>query len=248
MYRKRFALAIATVTFAVSLVCPTQAQTKAEKEAAVSKYKDKFLVVKKEGLYLGVAGEGACQPSLGPKWMGPRGASVGIFIDDAEHIKVRDPFNCGTEPIHKGEVLKVYDVVVYTAGRSADRAPYLRLVVSSVSLHAITRGIGAFAHQSLERGATTMVIRAGNEKDFNADAVTEKWFMLFDSEVAVEAARLGNTETGVFVNEVKLGMTFAEVESALGVPQTRVDLGEKILYKYKDMVVEFHDGKVTDVR
>lgn len=44
------------------------------------------------------------------------------------------------------------------------------------------------------------------------------------------------------------GMSFAEVESALGVPQTRVDLGDKVLYKYKDMTIEFHDGKVTDVR
>jgi len=25
-------------------------------------------------------------------------------------------------------------------------------------------------------------------------------------------------------------------------------LGEKVLYKYKDMTVEFRDGKVTDVR
>ena len=43
-------------------------------------------------------------------------------------------------------------------------------------------------------------------------------------------------------------MSFADVESALGAPLTRVDLGEKVLYKYKDMTVEFHDGKVTDVR
>lgn len=43
-------------------------------------------------------------------------------------------------------------------------------------------------------------------------------------------------------------MPYAEVETALGVPQTRVDLGEKVLYKFKDMTVEFHDGKVTDVR
>ena len=43
-------------------------------------------------------------------------------------------------------------------------------------------------------------------------------------------------------------MSFAEVEADLGVPQTRVDLGEKVLYKYKDMTVEFHDGKVIDVR
>ena len=50
------------------------------------------------------------------------------------------------------------------------------------------------------------------------------------------------------MHEVKAGMTFAEVESALGLPVTKIGLGEKTLYKYKDMTVEFHDGKVTDVR
>jgi hypothetical protein len=48
--------------------------------------------------------------------------------------------------------------------------------------------------------------------------------------------------------ELKLGMTAADVEKILGPPLTKVDLGEKVLYKYKDMTVEFHDGKVTDVR
>jgi len=48
--------------------------------------------------------------------------------------------------------------------------------------------------------------------------------------------------------EIKLGMTIAEVENILGPPATKIDLGEKVLYKYKDMTVEFHDGKVTDVR
>jgi hypothetical protein len=43
-------------------------------------------------------------------------------------------------------------------------------------------------------------------------------------------------------------MTPVEVERVLGSPVTRVDLGEKLLFKYKDMTVEFHDGKVTDVR
>ena len=79
-----------------------------------------------------------------------------------------------------------------------------------------------------------------------ADKLVAYWFKTFDT--AADAAKLGNTATGVFVNQVKAGMTFAEVEQALGVPQTRVDLGEKVLYKYKDMTVEFHDGKVTDVR
>jgi len=48
--------------------------------------------------------------------------------------------------------------------------------------------------------------------------------------------------------QLKLGMTSAEVEGVLGQPETRADLGSKLLYKYKDMTVEFHDGKVTDVR
>ena len=43
-------------------------------------------------------------------------------------------------------------------------------------------------------------------------------------------------------------MSFAEAEKALGVPLTRVELEEKVLYKYEDMTVEFHDGKVTDIR
>src|SRR2546428_110675 len=48
--------------------------------------------------------------------------------------------------------------------------------------------------------------------------------------------------------EIKLGMTPAEVEAHLGLPETKVDLGAKVLYKYKDMSIEFHDGKVTDAR
>ena len=48
--------------------------------------------------------------------------------------------------------------------------------------------------------------------------------------------------------KIRLGMTTDQVEKALGPPATRADLGEKVLYKYKDMTVEFHDGKVTDVR
>jgi len=43
-------------------------------------------------------------------------------------------------------------------------------------------------------------------------------------------------------------MTFAEVESVLGVPDARKDPGEKVLYKYKSMTVEFRVRKVTDVK
>lgn len=49
------------------------------------------------------------------------------------------------------------------------------------------------------------------------------------------------------VKHVNLGMTPTEVESVLGMPETKVDLTEKVLYKYKNMTVQFRDGKVSDV-
>jgi hypothetical protein len=55
-------------------------------------------------------------------------------------------------------------------------------------------------------------------------------------------------KNGASVKEVTLGMTLARVELELGLPETKVDLGEKVLYKYKNMTVEFHNGRVTDVR
>jgi hypothetical protein len=50
------------------------------------------------------------------------------------------------------------------------------------------------------------------------------------------------------VRRITLGMTPEQVEAALGQPTTRADLGDKVLYKHKDLTVEFHEGKVTDVR
>jgi len=47
---------------------------------------------------------------------------------------------------------------------------------------------------------------------------------------------------------VKLGMTASEVEASMGPPGSRVDSGDRVLYKYRDMTIEFRDGKVVDVR
>jgi hypothetical protein len=69
------------------------------------------------------------------------------------------------------------------------------------------------------------------------------------SEPATAAAFAeSNVPPATGTKEIKLGMTTDQVEQVLGVPATKVNLGEKVLYKYKDMTVEFHDGKVTDVR
>jgi hypothetical protein len=111
-------LAIAAVTFAWPLVYPIQAQTKAEKYPVVSKYKDKFLVVKKEGLFLGLRNQYRCESvRLG------RGPSAMIFepvgnrIVDAAHSELSNPYGCDIDPIHKGEILKVYDARIFTMNK-----------------------------------------------------------------------------------------------------------------------------------
>jgi len=199
-----------------------------DKEELLSRYRHKFVVVVKDGLDTGLCGDS--------------GDSVYNRIFDFDRVKkASEPFSdCRAEPMHKGEVLKVNHV--------SFRSGYLLLDLSNVSPHVVARGIGAFAHESMELGRAHVTTQAGNGgKDLDtAEALITKWLKPFDT--AADAAKLGNTASGVFVKQVNAGMTFLEVESVLGVPQTRVDLGDKILYRYKDLTVEFHGGKVTDVR
>lgn len=137
----------------------------------------------------------------------------------------------------KGEVLKSLKAEVH--------GEWLLIWVESLSPHSVTRGIGAFEHESHERPAATLMFPAGGDYD-HARGFIDQWLKPFDTQE--EAAKIGNTASGAFVKEVKLGMTPAEVEAVLGLPETKVDLGEKVLYRYKNMTVEFHGGKVTDVR
>ncbi|MBI3665539.1 MAG: hypothetical protein HY236_04820 [Acidobacteria bacterium] len=216
-----------------------------EKEDLLSKYRDKFVVVINEGMSTGV-----CQGHPGRKGLlGWETPTINIIVkgpgpgDIQTKSLLLAPPGCGNitpEPTHKGEVLKVSHVAFH--------AGYLQLSVENISAHSITRGVGAFGHESLEKGSAFIRLRAGNDgKDLDAaHALSAHWFRVFDT--ADEASRFGNTASGVFVRQVKAGMSFAEVEEALGVPQARVDLGERVLYKYKDMAIEFHDGKVVDVR
>jgi hypothetical protein len=201
-------LIIAAAAFTALPIHPIHAQSKAEKDAATLKYKDKFLLVKKDGISVGLLSEGlVCSER---SYHGPAN-----IVDAAADIRLLDQFHCGTEPIHKGEVLKILTVRLTKNG-------YLGLEVQNLSPHSITRGIGAFAHPSMERGKAEVVVRAGKSgKDFNAaDALAAQWFTVLDGTEPADAARLGNTASGAFVTQVKAGMSFAEVESALGVPLT----------------------------
>lgn len=235
----RYALTVLTI------LCVPLSLLPITKQELAQRYKGKFLVVLRDGLAVGACANHAVARGLFGTNM--PGLAVRITEDKAEYHE-QTGFSamtdeCGAilpEPLHKGEVLKV-DSVYLRYGHN------FTIAVDTLSPHAVERGVGAYGHQSFEQGRADLIFLVSNHKDFDAAvALVETWVRVFDSQD--EAAKFGNTASGVFVKEVKSGMSFAEVESALGPPQTRIDLAPKVLYKYKDMTVEFRDGKVSDVR
>jgi hypothetical protein len=240
------------------------------KDALVAKYKNKFAVILQDGISTCLhrsTGEEIARAIGGIQPPGlPEGDSMSMTIIDQNGRAVYWPGNslqqaiqnCQLDPLHKGEIVKVsYADVSYG---------YLQLRLKTTSPHTDTRGIGAYEHHELHGGDVLLTFmpdqlpvigkRLGKgpgvrspEDRARFEALVAGWLALFDTAEAAQAAQIGNTASGVYVHQVRTGMSFAEVEAALGLPETRVDLGEKVLYKYKDMTtVEFHDGKVTDVR
>lgn len=208
----------------------------------LSRYRKKFVVVLQEGLAVGI-----CSSRPGPA--GNYGGIMFAFPYLEITVSGNQPkFNvsdldstCGTvieEPVHKGEVLEVTKVSLHGAK--------LKIEVETVSPHSVQRGVGAFAHESLEKGTAGIDFVAANKDPSSVIPTVNTWLKPFGT--AEDAAKFGNTASGAFVKEIKLGMTFGEVEQVLGLPQTKIDLGDKVLYKYPNMTVEFHGGRVTDVK
>ncbi len=42
--------------------------------------------------------------------------------------------------------------------------------------------------------------------------------------------------------------TIADVESIFGTPTSKETIGEKVIYRYQDMTVEFVNGRVSDIK
>jgi hypothetical protein len=198
-------------------------------------FKGKYLVVMREGLPLAICSE---KPAA-RAYLRVRVTESGVSTSDQGFLGGLADEDCGATPVpaHKGEVLM--------SGDSAVRGKWLLIWVESLSSHAVTRGVGAFQHESQEYPTAILMFPVGRNRD-HPTALMNEWLRPFNTQE--EAASFGNTASGAFVKEVRLGMTFAEVERVMGLPNTKVDLGPKVLYKYKDMTVEFRDGMVVDVR
>ena len=214
----------------------------ADKKDLEERYKGKYLLILREGLAVGMC-EGL--PAV------PPGNALDVRIS-GDSVDFGQQAGAGTgitgcgeiipEPLHKGEIV----FAKYTWFRRF-KGGYFTITVQTVTPHQVKSGESASRHGHLKYGKADLIFETRNTKDYDAvAALVETWLRPFDTRA--EAAQYGNTASGVYVKEVKLGMSFAEVEAALGPPETRADLGEKVLYKYKDLTVEFHNGRVTDVK
>jgi len=203
-----------------TLVCCTYALADDDKDMINAAYGHKFAEVLQDGLTIGY-----CQGESSPR-------PVPVTITLSGVGRVGNIFHCPMQPVRKGQMLVVTNVKSYRHGK---------LIALSVegTPTSMTRGIGAYEHETFEVGKGVLEFKC----DADCQGLISQWLKFSDT-----VSNIGNTASMVTVKEIKLGMTFADVERALGVPQTKVELGPKVLYKYKDLTVEFQDGKVADVR
>jgi hypothetical protein len=178
------------------------------------------------------------EPEAGPRGDGQR-MSVDVVIKPDGSRGHAD----GTVPFRPGEAVKIVDVTE----RPGDGAGLVEVV--SLFKHNITRGLAAMQHESPEKLRLFLIFqRPDEEKPFDCGMVGTAWSTLFSPLDAAAVQRmLSANPSGVLVDEVKVGMTPAEVEAILGPPERKADLTTKTIYFYPRMKITFVAGKVADV-
>jgi hypothetical protein len=211
----------------------------ADKKSVEARYKGKFVTANRDGLAVGL-----CDMSSVHGIADDRVPPLTVHIQ-GEHAKYKtEEVGIGTmfsackaviaEPVKQGELLQVDNVV--------SRGNMVGLLVHIVDAHEVSRGVGAYEHTGKEHGSAGLRFELPS-KETDPLPEIERWLTLFEKQD--DAAKFGGA---AIVKEVKSGMSIADVEQILGPPATKVTLESKVLYRYKDMTVEFKDGKVSDVR
>jgi hypothetical protein len=178
----------------------------------------KYIVVLREGLAAGICG---AKPNNGMTTNVDATLEVRISGDTADY-KPGTTFGATLagcrqivpQQLHKGEVLFVRGVGFHKG--------VLMILAETTNAHQVDRGVGAFEHQSYERAVTELRF-SGCEHDGCQEEV-EKWVKVFDTQQ--DAVKYANTASGVYVKEIKLGMTQPEVEGVMGPPHPRIAIGE----------------------
>jgi hypothetical protein len=210
-----------------------------------SAFGEKFAIVLREGLAVGICNvRDLSRPGYRFGFERTAPLAVSIDGDEADYKAAQRGFGAALsgcdaivpERLSMGELLRIRGI--HKSGGT------VHLFVQNAATHSVERGIGAMAHQSGEIGEADLRFKVGkNESTLGA---ISGWLRPFESED--EARSFANTASGIRVRQVSSGMTFAEAEASLGTPETRIDLGEKVIYRYKNMTVEFVNGRVADVQ
>jgi hypothetical protein len=163
-----------------------------------------------------------------------------VRIEDG---KIKETSGVAVSYLKKGELLRI--------NRRKVGKDYVQFALETLSPHSVTRGVGAFQHESSESlycvvrfAFSPAVLASADSAPIRAEI--EKWFKSFadyDSAVA-----FGNTASGQFVPEIRIGMPLEEVEKILGPPLTKFTFPDKVVYRYKDFTVEFKNNIVTDIK
>jgi len=122
---------------------------------------------------------------------------------------------------------------------------FVAIDLTSLLKHNVTRGKGAFEHQSPEFLRSQLKLPLG----MSCETFQEVWSRLFSSVEKAEVDQLfSRYPSGVLVDELREGMTVEEVEAMMGPPENKAVLGEKVVYFYPRMKITFLKGRLADVQ
>lgn len=152
-----------------------------------------------------------------------------------ELIEIKQPaafFGSGNHPIRQVEISRTETRIVNIALRS-------------ILKHNVTRGHGAFEHQSAEYLNSDLRVPL----DMPCPQFKKYWLTYFVAVSADEKRRfLDQYPSGVLVQELVEGMTPSEVEAILGAPERKAKIGDKLIYFYPRMKLTFVDDKLVDIQ
>jgi len=156
-------------------------------------YENKYLVVLREGLVVGICSHQRASSTL----------VVRVTDADADHSghgldKLLRMFQRGASvpiPLHPGDMLKVTHAEFWF---SPDFFALYRLIlaVQTVSAHSMAQGLGAQEHESQAVEAAEFQFDAGGNVvcDEEFDALVERWVKVFNTQE--DAAKFGAQLTG----------------------------------------------------
>lgn len=221
-------------------LCLGKGLSKAAKKTVENRYKEArgedagtFLVVTRKGIPAGLdavsfltVGYGA-PPSPKVKKNIP-----GVEIKNGKITKVEsnsEPISFQPGSLLIIERLRIKNDYIEIQTRTFESSPTNRDVPVGLNLYERARLKFYFDRSTMESDELEVVF-----------STIDEWLKGFDDHT--QAFKYSRSISGP---RIVFGMTFAQVEEIMGLPETKESDGNRVIYRYKDMTVEFFDGRST---